>query len=173
MIKSCTYASPLGLIHLAAAPEGLCGLYFEAQKHWPADSHTWQQQQNAACFTPAKLWLDAYFAGESASLPPLHFDRGTPFQQTVWKALLGICFGQTCTYGALAQRLLYPQASRAIGAAVGRNPISLMIPCHRVLGAAGALTGYAGGLERKKWLLEHEQKLGTGPHPPALCLKCS
>ena len=102
--------------------------------------------------------LEAYFAGELASLDALEIELlGTPFQRAVWSALRGVRAGATTTYGALARAIGAPNASRAVGAANGANPLWLIVPCHRVIGSDGALTGYAGGLHRKAWLLEHEK----------------
>jgi methylated-DNA-[protein]-cysteine S-methyltransferase len=110
--------------------------------------------------------LDAYFAGDlvefDVSLDP---ERATPFRRDVWSALLEIPFGETVSYGELAGRLGMPTAARAVGAANGRNPISIIVPCHRVIGAGGDLTGYAGGIERKRYLLQHEAEvLSRSPH---------
>jgi methylated-DNA-[protein]-cysteine S-methyltransferase len=105
--------------------------------------------------------LDAYFAGELASLDAIDVELvGTPFQRAVWATLRGVRAGATTTYGALARALGRPSASRAVGAANGANPLWLIVPCHRVIGSDGALTGYAGGLQRKAWLLEHERRSG-------------
>jgi methylated-DNA-[protein]-cysteine S-methyltransferase len=160
MLKTTIYPSPLGAIHLTYSPErGLSGVYFEGQRHWPTDSATWQQE-DGACFAEARSWLDAYFAKEPLPpLPRIHLNRGTEFQQKVWRALLNIQAGETMTYGQLATSLGAAKAVRAVGAAVGRNPLSLMVPCHRVIGSTGSLTGYAGGLDRKRWLLAHEHAL--------------
>jgi methylated-DNA-[protein]-cysteine S-methyltransferase len=160
MKQRTTYHSPLGIIHLAGVDGlGLSGLYFEGQRHWPQDFHTWVLEDQSD-FSEAITWLDAYFAGRLlAELPPHHFDRGTAFQKMVWQALAAIPAGQTWSYGELAKRLGSPPSVRAVAAAVGRNPLSLMIPCHRVIGADGSLTGYAGGVEKKAWLLAHEQQL--------------
>jgi methylated-DNA-[protein]-cysteine S-methyltransferase len=101
--------------------------------------------------------LAAYFAAESGALDSIAIQpRGTPFQQRVWRALREIPFGTTTSYGQLAAQLGMPRASRAVGLANGKNPIAIVVPCHRVIGANGALTGYAGGLARKRWLLDHE-----------------
>jgi len=106
--------------------------------------------------------IEAYFDGESAPLHALPTQTaGTPFQRAVWRALMDIAPGQTESYGSLARRLGKPGASRAVGLANGANPISIVVPCHRVIGASGALTGYGGGLWRKQWLLAHEQAGGV------------
>jgi methylated-DNA-[protein]-cysteine S-methyltransferase len=110
------------------------------------------------------VWLDAYFANQPLPpLPAFDFVSGTPFQQKVWHALLHIPAGQTISYGQLAIQIGAPKAVRAVGAAVGRNPLSIVIPCHRVVGANGSLTGYAGGLEGKRWLLQHEMRDTESP----------
>lgn len=155
---SCTsYASPLGPILLAASPAGLAGLWFEGQKHWPDASAGWPQQPAHPVLTQAMAQLDAYFAGDRSGFElPLDLSRGTAFQARVWQALQAIPAGATVSYAALAERIGAPAAVRAVGAAVGRNPLSVVVPCHRVLGAGGALTGYAGGLERKTALLRLE-----------------
>lgn len=149
--------SPLGAITLAASPEGLCGLWFDGQKHQP-DSRAWPAATpDHPVLRQAKDQLRAYFAGDTAAWTvPLDLRGGTAFQQAVWRALLAITRGQTTSYGALSQRIGHPAAVRALGAAVGRNPVSIVVPCHRVLGKDGSLTGYAGGLARKTALLQLE-----------------
>lgn len=148
------YASPLGPMLMAASARGLAGLWFEGEKHWPAQAHQWAPRPQLAVFSQAARQLDGYFAGRLRAFElPLDLSRGTAFQQRVWQALLSIPFGQTVTYGTLATALASPQAMRAVGAASGRNPVSIVVPCHRVLGADGTLTGYAGGLARKRALL--------------------
>ena len=164
MVTKTEYPSPLGKITLAREGETLTGLWFTGQKHFGGEGIP---DGEAPVFSVARPWLDAYFAGaEPGELPPLA-PVGTPFQKAVWELLLEIPRGETTTYGALAEKLSRRQgrttSPRAVGSAVGRNPISILIPCHRVVGADGSLTGYAGGLERKKWLLEWEAE-GTA-HP--------
>ncbi len=106
---------------------------------------------------PIGDWLDRYFAGARPPTSDIRLDlRGTSFELSVWQALLDIPFGRTESYGSLARKLRCPNGARAVGLAVGRNPASIIVPCHRVLGADGSLTGYGGGLERKRWLLQHE-----------------
>lgn len=158
------YQSPLGVIVLTASEQGLSGLYFEGQKHWPEDSGHWRQNDNEAHLTTARTWLDAYFS--KTALPQLNLDQpeGSEFQKRVWQALKNIPFGQTYTYAQIAQKIGHPNAVRAVGAAIGRNPISLIVPCHRVIGSSGLLTGYAGGVDRKRWLLEHEGALEPAAH---------
>ncbi len=148
--------SPLGQITLAATEDGLCGLYFEGQRHWPADSGAWIRDDGPR-FDAARLALGRYFSRvETEDGLGIAIAGGTEFQRRVWSALRGIPRGQTWTYGQLAESLGEAKAVRAVGAAVGRNPVSIFIPCHRVIGSSGSLTGYAGGLERKRWLLRHE-----------------
>lgn len=161
------YESPLGRMVLASDAEGLTGAWFAGQKHYGEFGSVRHTLDDAAAVAPdasalreARVWLDAYFAGEHpGEMPPLHL-MGTPFQQRVWQLLLEIPYGQTTTYGALArefeERFGQRASARAVGGAVGRNPVSIIVPCHRVLGANGAITGYAGGLERKLALLKLE-----------------
>ena len=155
-----TFQSPLGAITLAASPVGLCGLWFDGQKH-PPDSRAWPTAtDHHPVLRQAHDQLRAYFAGDTTPWTlSLDLRGGTAFQQAVWHALLAIPRGQTTSYGALSQRIGHPAAVRALGAAVGRNPVSIVVPCHRVLGKNGALTGYAGGLERKTALLQLEGAL--------------
>ena len=153
------YESPLGTMLLAASDRGLAGVWFVDQRHGP-DSSGWREDPQHPVLQQAMAQLRAYFAGERSSFDlPLDLQAGTPFQQSVWDALQTIPRGGTTSYAELARRLGKPQAARAIGAAVGRNPVSIVVPCHRVLGTDGTLTGYAGGLERKTALLQLEGAL--------------
>ncbi|MFN0184989.1 MAG: methylated-DNA--[protein]-cysteine S-methyltransferase [Aquabacterium sp.] len=155
--------SPLGPLTAVATAAGLAGLWFDGQRHHPGPLQV-PQDAGQRWLREAKQVLARWFDGDEQALAGLALDpQGTAFQRAVWQALRGIARGRTVTYGELAARLGRPQAARAIGAAVGRNPISLLVPCHRVVGQAGALTGYAGGLDRKQWLLTHE---ATGVHLP-------
>lgn len=147
--------TPLGPITLAATAQGLAGLWFDAQKHHPGPL--------AAPHDAAQRWiaqaideLDAYWAGRALRFTVPLDPQGTPFQRAVWRGLQAIEVGRTWSYGALARHVGRPAAVRAVGAAVGRNPVSILVPCHRVLGADGSLTGYAGGLDRKQALLRLE-----------------
>jgi methylated-DNA-[protein]-cysteine S-methyltransferase len=154
------WPSPLGLVHLSASPEGLSGVFFENQRHLPL-LQAWPEETRNPFILAAITLLQAYFDGKGSALDaplalPLDLQSGTVFQQTVWQALLRIPAGQTQSYGQLAQQIGKPSAVRAVGAAVGHNPISLIVPCHRIVGAAGQLTGYAGGLWRKEALLKLE-----------------
>ena len=156
------YASPLGRIVLAASNNGLAGLWFEGQRHFPPELLS-AVPVNAAdhpILQTATLQLHDYFAGKRISFDvPLDLTYGTAFQQLVWQALLGIAHGTTTSYGAISALIGNAAAVRAVGAAVGRNPVSIMVPCHRVMGKDGALIGYAGGLDRKTALLQLEGAL--------------
>lgn len=151
-------ASPLGPLTLSSDGENITGLWLEGQKYFAAGLAE-TEEANLPVFRQAKAWLDAYFA--KTSLPPLPplAPEGSLFRQRVWKLLLEIPVGKTVTYGALAERLKATGVSaspQAVGGAVGHNPVSILIPCHRVVGADGSLTGYAGGVEKKRFLLELE-----------------
>lgn len=153
------FDSPLGPIRLAANPQGLCGVWFEGQRH-QTDASNWPVVANHPLLQQAMVQLTQYFAGQRRQFElPLDLSAGTPFQQTVWQALQGLAFGQTCSYSALSEKIGRPTAVRALSGAVARNPLSIIVPCHRVLGANGDLIGYAGGLERKAALLKLESSL--------------
>lgn len=162
--------SPLGPLTLVADDEGrLAGVYMEGQRHRPPEDRFGPAvavARDGASATPARAvlaeaahQLDEYFAGTRRTLDVPCAPVGTPFQRRVWEVLAGIPYGQTRTYAQVALQAGSPTAVRAVGAAVGRNPLCVVVPCHRVLGAGGALTGYAGGLERKRRLLQLEQPL--------------
>ncbi|NJQ02828.1 methylated-DNA--[protein]-cysteine S-methyltransferase [Streptomyces zingiberis] len=166
--------SPVGRLTLVATDGVLSGLYMTGQRHRPAEEtfgDRWRPGDDP--FAAVVPLLGAYFAGERPEFDlPLRLD-GTPFQQTVWSALRDIPYGATLSYGELAARLGRPSASRAVGLANGRNPIGIIVPCHRVVGAGGSLTGYGGGLDRKRQLLALEGALptpapATAPGPAAL-----
>ena len=151
------YPSPLGPLTLASDGASLTGLWLKGQKYFGGDAALWETKDDVPVFAAAFRWLDDYFAGEQPDPEALPLaPAGTDFRQAVWQQLLQIPYGETVTYGDIAQRIGCASA-RAIGGAVGRNPISIIIPCHRVLGADGSLTGYAGGTECKRWLLAHEE----------------
>ncbi len=161
-----SFQSAWGPMTLAASPEGLCGAWFDQQKHFPDTSH-WPTVMHHPILEEAQQLLAQFGQGrvkagtkpnQTLSHLPLDLSMGTPFQQTVWQALMQIPLGQTCTYGQLAHAIGKPSASRAVGTAVGHNPISVLIPCHRVIGSLGQMTGYAGGLWRKEALLGMELK---------------
>ena len=155
-IVQARYAGPLGDMIVAATARGVAGIWFEGQKHMP-DNSSWPEQPAHPVLARAIAQLEEYFGGTRDAFDlPLDLQGGTAFQQSVWQALLAIPRGGTTSYGVLGQRIGRPAAMRAVGAAVGRNPLSVVVPCHRVLGADGSLTGYAGGLERKTALLQLE-----------------
>ena len=177
-------ASPLGTIIIAATSHGLAGLWFDGQRHLPPEltptlvasrttlqpegavlarggpsqrTATWPTDPDHPVLKKVSQQLIDYFAGERTQFDvPLDLAYGTAFQQSVWQALLKIPRGVTASYGEVSLRIGKPAAVRAVGAAVGRNPVSIIVPCHRVLGADGSLTGYAGGLDRKTALLRLE-----------------
>ncbi|WP_422014737.1 methylated-DNA--[protein]-cysteine S-methyltransferase [Roseateles sp.] len=151
-------ATPLGPLTATRSALGLSGLWFDGQKHHPGPLALPEDDGSDAVLGAAETALADYFAGRPFTRPPLD-PAGTEFQRQVWQALLAITPGEATSYGALARRLGRERAVRALGAAVGRNPISVLIPCHRVLGADGSLTGYAGGLARKRALLALEGAL--------------
>ncbi len=148
--------TPIGSLLLVGSDEGLTGIYTENHKGAPAVQAQWAHAPGR--FTDAIEQLDEYFARTRTRFELQLAPVGTPFQMRVWALLRGIEFGQTRSYGDLATDLGNPNASRAVGAANGRNPLSIVVPCHRVIGANGALTGYAGGEARKRWLLDHERR---------------
>ncbi|WP_292977763.1 methylated-DNA--[protein]-cysteine S-methyltransferase [Nitrosomonas sp.] len=152
--------SPVDLLLLTSDGQFLTGLYMEkeAKKLLSDMKDGWQQDENAIPFRETVAQLSAYFAGELHEFDLPLKAAGTPFQQTVWQALSTIPYGKTVSYKDIAEQVHLPKASRAVGMANGRNPISIIIPCHRVIGANGKLTGYGGGLHRKEWLLEHEHE---------------
>ncbi|MFD7071816.1 methylated-DNA--[protein]-cysteine S-methyltransferase [Streptomyces sp. NPDC059913] len=156
--------SPYGPLTLVAADGVLCGLYMTGQRHRPAEETFGAPDPRP--FTEPVRQLDAYFAGELRDFDlPLRLD-GTPFQREVWALLQHIPYGETRSYGELAEELGKPGASRAVGLANGKNPVGIIVPCHRVVGASGSLTGYGGGLDRKQRLLSFES--GTADDTPAL-----
>ena len=155
-IVQARYESPLGPMIVAATARGLAGAWFEGQRHMP-DNSGWPDEPAHPIIKLAVAQLAEYFKGRRSTFDiPLDLQAGTEFQQSVWRALMAIPRGDTTSYGLLSQRIGRPAAARAVGAAVGRNPVSVVVPCHRVLGADGSLTGYAGGLERKSALLKLE-----------------
>ena len=154
-VLQCRIATPLGAMTATRSARGLSGLWFDAQKHHPGPLDLSSAPEDAL-FAQLRAALQAYFEGQSLPRDLALDPQGTPFQQQVWQALLAIPAGASRSYGELARQLGRPLAVRALGAAVGRNPLSILIPCHRALGASGALTGYAGGLARKTALLRLE-----------------
>lgn len=157
----CSYRSPLGDITLEADDRELTGLWFEGQKYYPDFSEIVSDEKETRALSLAKEWLDIYFSGKEPDIKvPIHFS-GTAFRNKVWEMLLSIPYGKTVTYGQIADMLAKKRgtermSARAVGGAVGHNRISIIIPCHRVIGSDGSLTGYAGGTERKRELLKLE-----------------
>ena len=156
-VRSATkWESPLGEIILAASTVGLCGLWFAGQRYAPSTT-AWPRDAEDPLLRGAILELEEFFAKRRSSFDvPLDMTSGTPFQRSVWTALRHIPTGNTATYGEIAARIERPEAVRATAAAIGRNPLSIVVPCHRVIGSDGSLTGYAGGIDRKAALLALE-----------------
>jgi len=167
--------TPLGDMLALASDDGLCALEFTGpeqrltrlearlRRHFPPHDIV---EREARAIARARTWLEAYFAGVTAEIGDLRLDmHGAPFEVRVWKALTRIPPGATTSYGAIANALGSPGGSRAVGAANGANPIAIIVPCHRVIGASGSLTGYGGGLDRKTWLLDHERRWRREPVP--------
>jgi methylated-DNA-[protein]-cysteine S-methyltransferase len=171
MIYTCTVDTPLGAMTAAAENGALTGLWFTGQKYYPA-AGGWTPKPDYPAFAALRNWLAVYFSGRA---PPRWKDRrlpgagpglrlnpqGTAFQNEVWEILLAIPYGELSTYGEIAKQMaaardLPSMSAQAVGGAVGHNPISILIPCHRVVGSSGKLTGYAGGLEKKSALLRLE-----------------
>lgn len=148
--------SPIGNLLLVGRPGVLTGLYVADHDRCPGVAPGWVENDDA--FTDVRGQLVEYFEGTRHTFDVHTEPAGSPFQRQVWRALLDIPYGHTASYGDVARRLGRPTAARAIGAANGRNPISIVVPCHRVIGANGTLTGYGWGNERKAWLLDHERR---------------
>lgn len=153
--------SPVGLLLMTGDGRSLTGLYLKGQKHFPIQTADGQESAKAEPFAQTQAQLTEYFAHQRQSFDIPLAAQGTNFQKQIWQLLLQIPFGETVSYGSLAQKIGQPDAARAVGAANGRNPLSIIVPCHRVIAANGKLTGYAGGVDRKQWLLAHEQKVGA------------
>jgi O-6-methylguanine DNA methyltransferase len=152
--------TPIGILRICGTEKGLTGLFMEEHRHGPEDSDQRAWQRDETLFAEACAQITDYFAGRRTTFD-LALDRealgGTPFQTRVWQELEKIPYGATISYGELAKRIDNPAAVRAVGLANGKNPISIIVPCHRVIGANGSLTGYGGGMERKRWLLDLER----------------
>lgn len=165
------YQSPLGGILLAADEEGLTGLWFDGQKYFGDTLPKEYEEKSLPVFEQSARWLDIYFGGKAPDFTPPLCLRTTPFRKAVWEIMLTIPFGQTMTYGEIAEKIakqkgLSKMSAQAVGGAVGHNSISLIIPCHRVVGTNGSLTGYAGGIEKKVRLLEMEKADMSGLFVP-------
>jgi methylated-DNA-[protein]-cysteine S-methyltransferase len=150
------FESPQGDMLLLANDQGLEGVFFESQKYHPTKQADWRQDPQHKVLRQARRELEEYFAGRRKRFQVALDPGGTDFQRSVWKAISTVAFGETITYAELAERAGHEGSARAAGAATGRNPIGIIVPCHRIVGADGDLTGYAGGLERKRALLEME-----------------
>jgi methylated-DNA-[protein]-cysteine S-methyltransferase len=155
------YQSPLGRMMLVANDDGLAGVYFIGQKHYVRPGSGWRKDPDNESLGKAKKELEEYFAGKRKRFDLPLAPEGSDFQRAVWKAIAGVPFGETITYAELARRAGHPGSARAAGAATGRNPIGIIVPCHRIVGSDGTLTGYAGGLEKKKKLLALEAGAGS------------
>jgi methylated-DNA-[protein]-cysteine S-methyltransferase len=168
-------STPLGDMLALDSGDGLCALEFTGpgkrltrlearlRRYFPPHEIV---DRDTPAFTRTRAWLDAYFAGTSADISGQRLDmRGATFEQRVWAALRAIPPGETTSYGTIAKALGSAGASRAVGMANGANPIAIIVPCHRVIGASGSLTGYGGGLDRKTWLIDHERRWHTEPQP--------
>lgn len=151
-----TIESPVGPLLLTSDGTNLTGVYMTDPTHGPTRVADWTEDASAEPFPEAKRQLEAYFAGALTEFNLPLAPEGTPFQQRVWSELSRIPYGITVSYGDIAERIGNIKAVRAVGLANGRNPISIVVPCHRVIGANGKLVGYGGGLPRKEWLLAHE-----------------
>ncbi len=150
------YDSPLGGMTMASDGQALIALCFDGTKSGARFSGSVSEEKALPVFDETRRWLDLYFAGKKPSFTPLLAPHGTSFQLQVWEALLTIPYGETVSYGDIAKRFSSKMSAQAIGGAVGCNPIGIIIPCHRVIGADGSLIGYGGGLDRKRWMLEME-----------------
>ncbi|POX38829.1 cysteine methyltransferase [Streptomyces sp. Ru73] len=161
--------TPVGALTLVARDGALTGLYMTDQRHRPPqESFGPPEDPGTEPFATAIRQLRAYFDGELTAFDlPLRLE-GTPFQRRVWAALCDIPYGATVSYGELAERLGRPTAARAVGLANGRNPVGIIVPCHRVVGASGSLTGYGGGLDRKRHLLDFERARATARQDAAV-----
>lgn len=155
------YLSPIGGMTLSSDGEALTGLWFDGQKYFGDTLPQNYEEEELPVFGQAVRWLNTYFRGQAPGFTPPLLMQTTPFRKAVWEIMLTIPFGKTMTYGEIAQKLaeqngLKKMSAQAVGGAVGHNSISLMIPCHRVIGANGSLTGYAGGIRKKAYLLTLE-----------------
>lgn len=160
------YESPHGRMLLVAGGDGLSGVYFDGQKYHPQIDATWRRIPTHPLLCQARRELTEYFSAERTRFETALAAEGTAFQRAVWTAIATVAAGETITYGELARRAGFPGSARAAGAATGRNPLTIFVPCHRIVGANGGLTGYAGGLERKRALLALECGIGTRARAP-------
>jgi len=160
-MQYCEVDSPLGSILLSGHDGALSGLHFTGHRHSPEPSADWVLDPTS--FDDVRRQVEEYFDGRRRMFDVPLAMEGSPFELTVWSALLDIPYGETASYGQIAQRIGRPGAARAVGAANGRNPVSIIVPCHRVIGSDASLTGYGWGVERKAWLLDHERGVHSLP----------
>ena len=151
-----TFEGPHGRMLLVATEDGVCGVFFTGQKYFPDKEKEWRRAPDHASLKQTKRELAEYFDGKRRRFEVALDPDGTPFQRSVWKAISTVGFGETISYGELARRSGHDGSARAAGAATGRNPIGVIVPCHCIMGSDGSLTGYAGGLGRKRALLALE-----------------
>lgn len=162
MYYSMNYPSPIGPLYVVCKEQGIVGLWMEGQKYFCPIKETIKSDEEHPLLAEARAWLDSYFKGEKPPIRKLQLaPEGSEFRQEVWKMLCEIPYGEVTTYGEIAKQIAAKQgkksmSAQAVGGAVGHNPISIIIPCHRVVGTDGSLTGYAGGISRKIWLLDYE-----------------
>lgn len=162
MYYTTRYSSPIGQMTLASDGENLVGLWLEGQKYFGGSiKEEMKREDGLPVFAAAKDWLNRYFSGEKPAVSLPLAPMGSSFRQEVWKLLCEIPYGKVMTYGEIAEKAAVQcgkphMSAQAVGGAVGHNPLSILIPCHRVVGANGSLTGYAGGVDKKAWLLKHE-----------------
>lgn len=161
MTRYSAFETDCGPVYATATGEGLCGLYFQGGRHAPPVDPAWREARHDPVLAACERQLREYLAGRRTGFELPLAATGTPFQRAVWARIARIPYGATLTYAAIAAALGAPAAVRAVGAATGRNPLSIVVPCHRVVGSRGALTGYAGGLERKARLLALERALAA------------
>jgi len=157
--------TPIGLLMVSSEDDAITGVYMESHRHGPVDRESWLPDVKGVrpVLNTARAQLAEFFSGRRHGFDLKLRARGTEVQQRVWRALLDIPFGETRSYGEIAALVGNPRASRAVGSANGRNPISIIVPCHRVIRSNGALTGFGGGIERKEWLLAHEAQVSGRP----------
>jgi methylated-DNA-[protein]-cysteine S-methyltransferase len=159
MIRFRPIATPLGPLFATAVGDTLTGLYYEGGRHAPQISPSWMEDPQDRTLAECARQLAEYFSGKRRDFDLPMAPGGTPFRRRVWDEITRIPYGETISYAELARRAGAPGSARAAGAATGRNPLSIVVPCHRVIASGGSLTGYAGGLERKTRLLEIEGAL--------------
>jgi methylated-DNA-[protein]-cysteine S-methyltransferase len=159
IVRYTEIATSLGALRLAATDVGLVGIAFEGDRHAPPAGPAWIRDSGFPALRAAAAQLTEYFAGRRTEFDLPLAAVGTSFQRSVWTAIAAVPPGETISYAELARRAGCPGSARAAGAATGRNPLAIVVPCHRIVGSDGSLTGYAGGLDRKRALLAHEQAL--------------